>query len=348
MRQHTFPLLWALALVLGAAARSIAQSSFEPNTGELCTAAGCPAVIAETVYDGHRAYRLCDGHSEAIVVPDLGRIMSYRLVGGPNLLWTATRHKFGAREWKNYGGAKTWPSPQNAWPALIGRKWPPPEMWENTAKSEVLTGGTVRLTSATDPATGTRLVREFGLADDGDLTISQTVEKLTGQSVTLGMWSVTQTEVPDFVLMPRADSANGYRWLDKPDVEPPITTWANGVLRVSPTTSVPSDLAADASQAWMVSVINGTAFSQRSVMVTDGADNSNYKGTFPVAFYCTGPQKQPYSEVELLSPLHRFQVGSRLREIQSWRVEALPSPDFESSVTRSALTRIVEGLRKSC
>ena len=346
---HKLPSPLFIALVLfQAITGSHAQSQFEPSTEAHCNPlTGCGAVISEVDYNGHKAYRFGDAHSEAIVVPDLGRVMSYRLIDGANVLWTATRHKFAPGEWKNYGGAKTWPSPQDSWPALIGRKWPPPEEWDRTATSDVLSGGTLRLTSVIDPVTGTRLIREFGLADDGDLVISQTVEKMTGLPVTLGIWSIAQTPTPDFVLVPQTVHGTyaGYHWLDKPAMPPVVAAWNDGVLQVSPTLTSASNLVADASEAWIVSVAGDVAFAQSSTDFPIAEKQANYSGTFPVAFYCTGPQKEPYAELELLSPLHRFVAGSRWKQTQHWRLESLPSADGNNPATHSALVNFVEVLR---
>src|SRR5687767_10327386 len=80
------------------------------------------------------AIRLSNGTVNLVIVPSIGgRIMRYGYVLGPNLLWTnpsaprpdpeaaATQPKH-----LNYGGDKAWPWPQDQWPLLLGRVYPPP------------------------------------------------------------------------------------------------------------------------------------------------------------------------------------------------------------------------------
>src|SRR4051812_45720093 len=53
--------------------------------------------ISRATYRGSEAIRLTDGRTEAIIVPSIGRLMRYGLVGGENWLWNAdTPPKYGA------------------------------------------------------------------------------------------------------------------------------------------------------------------------------------------------------------------------------------------------------------
>jgi len=63
--------------------------------------------ITRTVYDGRTAFRLSDGRTEAVVVPEIGRVMRYGFVGGSNWLWNSSQKSYGKNEWKNWGGDKT-------------------------------------------------------------------------------------------------------------------------------------------------------------------------------------------------------------------------------------------------
>jgi hypothetical protein len=44
------------------------------------------STITRTVYEGRAAFRLSDGRTEAIVVPQIWRVMRYAFVGGANFL----------------------------------------------------------------------------------------------------------------------------------------------------------------------------------------------------------------------------------------------------------------------
>src|SRR4029078_7662808 len=89
------------------------------------------------------AYRISDGRTYAVVVPALGRVMRYALVGGANQLWNAAPdRRFKPGEWQNWGGDKIWPAPQSQWPGLSGQSWPPHPTFDQTPHTaEVLPAG---------------------------------------------------------------------------------------------------------------------------------------------------------------------------------------------------------------
>src|SRR5687768_3589892 len=72
-----------LLLVFCTAARA------EGREGWICGPDGCFAAISEVQYNGFDAWRLCDGKTEAIVVPAIGRVMSFKTETGKNWLWNA-------------------------------------------------------------------------------------------------------------------------------------------------------------------------------------------------------------------------------------------------------------------
>jgi hypothetical protein len=89
-----------------------------------------------------------------VITPSVGRIMRFGYPDEDNVLWTNPNHRpprLGEDleskpdesappiesadpikapppplKWKNYGGDKLWPWPQDQWPQYIGRAWPPP------------------------------------------------------------------------------------------------------------------------------------------------------------------------------------------------------------------------------
>src|SRR5262245_9959440 len=59
------------------------------------------------------AYQLSNGTVEVVFVPQIGRIMRYGFVGGPNALWVnptlqgkTTDFSQPIKDWNNYGGDK--------------------------------------------------------------------------------------------------------------------------------------------------------------------------------------------------------------------------------------------------
>ena len=146
------------------------------------------------------AIRLSNGTVNLVVVPSIGgRIMRYGYVGGTNLLWNnpgiaklpTTRPAY-----FNYGGDKAWPWPQDEWPLLIGRSFPPPpECDQAMFKSRLIGSHGVRLESPPIPSHGARLVREITLEPSGTrVTIVTRLELASADRPppSIAAWSVTQ------------------------------------------------------------------------------------------------------------------------------------------------------------
>lgn len=158
--------------------------------------------IEQVTYEGwENAYRLTNGTAEAIIVPQIARIMRYGFVGGANLLWNNPSELGKAGDikgWRNFGGDKPWPWPQDDWPQWLQRdaNWPPPPEADQTPQTVQLIGAnTVRLISPILAKTGLRIVRDITLAETG--TRLYTVTKLErveeGFDFPVGAWAITQT-----------------------------------------------------------------------------------------------------------------------------------------------------------
>lgn len=162
---------------------------------------------AESAWQG--AVRLTNGTVSVVIVPSLGRIMRYGYVGGPNLLWTdptlspsgilphATAEAADTSAgWRNYGGDKVWPWPQDEWPLRIGRAWPPPvEVDQMPMKVKLIDPMTVRMESAPLKGYGVKLVREVQVAPSGTQVMMLT--RFVSASADLppnelSAWQVTQ------------------------------------------------------------------------------------------------------------------------------------------------------------
>ncbi len=88
--------------------------------------------------------------AEVIVVPSIGRVMSFRLAR-PNGTGDATPFWRNAAlsgkavdpassDWLNFGGDKTGPAPQSQWSQLAGRAWPPPAGFDAAVNQAELPG----------------------------------------------------------------------------------------------------------------------------------------------------------------------------------------------------------------
>src|SRR5690242_1909803 len=106
------------------------------TTSPAATAAGAAAIVPIAYRGWPDALRLENAHVEAIVVPAIGRVMSFRFRDGSNVLWedpslSGQSGDPSGKSWINFGGDKTWPSPEAEWKNYTGRKeWMPPPAFD--------------------------------------------------------------------------------------------------------------------------------------------------------------------------------------------------------------------------
>jgi hypothetical protein len=163
---------------------------------------GCaPQRVRQIEYQGHQAYRLTDGRVEAIVVPELRRVMHFGEQGGPNRLWVGKAiDKTG---FQNFGGEKAWPWPQSQWYPGTDKAWPPPDDQAGVPGYEVLTVGRdfIRLQSAPLRALPGRFVREYRIAGGSKLQIDTWLmpEPADADLTGWAAWSVVQLPRPSSI-----------------------------------------------------------------------------------------------------------------------------------------------------
>ena len=321
----------------------------------LCETGECQALVTQTTYFGRAAYKLSDGRSEAVIVPEIGRVMRYGLVKGPNLLWNAPTEKgLDIGGWKSYGGDKNWLGPQSYWPLWNKAGWPPDKAFDGSPhEAEILSGGILRLTSPLSESTGIRIARDFSFDVNGDLVITQTARKWRGEPIRASIWSITQIVPGEAIFLPldaNSPYKKNFHWLGTPKDDVEIKPITSTLLQVTPSTSAKGGfkIGVDAPVSSILSVRDQVAFLQRSNkpkgQYPDGADGAG----FPVELYLNGDYPRAYyAELEILSPLLDFRAGSRWIHTVRWSIHALPSPDLEAPETIrtiDALLRSTEGL----
>src|SRR5205085_7228295 len=115
------------------------------------------------------SYLIANEAAEVIVVPLIGRVMQFRLAGETEGPFWENRAMDGkspipqSKEWGNFGGDKTWPAPQEDWPKVTPRAWPPPVTFDSMGVEGSVEGKELRLISAVDPHYGIRTERVITL-----------------------------------------------------------------------------------------------------------------------------------------------------------------------------------------
>lgn len=312
------------------------------------------ARVTPTTYNDRPAFRLSDGRSEAIIVPSIGRVMSYGFVDGPNLMWSPKDPvKIGA--WMNYGGDKNWPAPQSDWPALTGAKWPPERAWDGLPqRADILLGARLRTTSPVAKSLlGARIIREYAFNARGELEINQIVEKLRGRPLMLSIWSITQAQ-PDTIYLPvnlKSVYKNNFLWFGGARAGASITQVSPSLLRVRPikvkpgTPSSGYKIGLDSPVSAIVSVKGETAWllqntrGSGAVQFPDGAENAG----FPVELYDSGDADadKHYIELELLGPLRPTRAGSRWQQTMKWSLHRLTSSADSAAATHREIEKLM-------
>lgn len=136
------------------------------------------------------------------VSPTLGRIVAFGPAGGPNLLWVGEQQDV-AEGWKNYGGDKVWPSPQDDWPQTHGRAWPPTPgidgpPWTLVASSP----DTLVIESPVSPTLGIQVRREIQLFHNrAFLQVRTTLTRVAESDARVHVWPITQIVMPEYCLI---------------------------------------------------------------------------------------------------------------------------------------------------
>ena len=310
-----------------------------------CINGECDAVIAKTTYQNRPAYKLTNGAVGAVIVPAIGRVMSFGKIGGPNLIWNAEPEQLAKTGWKNYGGDKAWLAPQSNWKLFHGaNNWPPESVLDGEPlKADVLSGGKLQLTTGLSK-TGIRLIRTMYFDENGEFVIEQTARKERGAPIKVGIWNVTQVVPGQAVFAPVATDSTypdgTYIW-DGKKVDGAQLVRPGLMKIVSSADGNTPKLGFDTPVAALASVRDGVAWLQRSARpVGEYPDGKNGNG-FPTEIYINGDPKMYYQELEFLGPLQEYSVGTAYTHTVRWSLHNLPSTDTDSPETLATIQKLL-------
>jgi len=145
-----------------------------------------------------------------VIVPSIGRVMNFSFLDksgqpteGPlwnNRMMDGKAVEPASQQWGNFGGDKSWPELQADWPTIEKRGWPPPTGFDASVDTVEINGTEVTLTTPVDPSYGIREHRVISLDKSAAvMTITTTYEKVTGEPVKTGIWTITQLISPENV-----------------------------------------------------------------------------------------------------------------------------------------------------
>lgn len=293
--------------------------------------------IDRTDFQGWRnAWRLTNEQAEVIVVPQVGRVMSFKFKDGENVFWSdrtldGKQGDATGAAWINFGGDKTWPAPEAEWGLYTKRsRWMPPPAFDAlpvTARSE---GSQVILTSPIDPFYGVRTIRRISLQPGAAvMEIETTYERVSGEPSPIAIWVITQFNEPVAVYVPIPTASqfeNGhFIFGEKPW---PQLTVVDRMLRVPRDPATAHKLGSDADRMLWV---DGTTMCLVSASRVPGADYPDRGAGVEVY---TNPDPKTYVELETLGPLVRMSPGDRIQHTNTYTLFRRTSTDANAEARR--------------
>ncbi len=279
--------------------------------------------ITKAPYNGwQEAFTLRNGTVEAVVVPAIGRVMQFRFAGekdGPfweNHALDGKNPDSQTSEWINFGGDKTWPSPQSEWAKITGRGWPPPKAFDSMPIEAEVQGDTLVVRSKIDPSYGIRTERRITLStSEAELKIETVYHKIEGAPIRVGIWVITQLSDPEKVYMPVPKNSPFPTGYNKQSEILPANLqfnapWVSCTRSPKVSTKIGS-YAGDliwANNKWILAIHAPRESS----------------GDFPdegsSAEIYTNPNPNAYVELEMLGPLQTLRRGETMSRAQSYRL----------------------------
>lgn len=267
-----------------------------------------------------RCWTVGNGRVEAVIVPAIGRVMQFRFVGRTGPFWEdpALRGKLpdpASKEWGNFGGDKTWPSPQADWEKVTSRAWPPPVAFDSMPIEASVRRDGVVLRSPEDPHYGIRTERVVRLEKDAPvMTIVTTYEKVSGDPVRSGVWIITQLEHPvaAFALLPGTSRfPDGYN-RQSGDLLPEGLAVDGRLLSLTRDSDRATKIGMDAERLLWV----GT--DQMLLIESPRVPAAPYPDQESSAEIYTNPNPKTYVELEMLGPLHTLKPGDRISQTNTY------------------------------
>lgn len=288
----------------------------------LASAVAQPLQVTPTNYHGYTsAWRLDNGVIEAVVAPEIGRLMHLSLKGQENVIWVNTKllgTRLDGRQtaWINLGGDKSWPAPEAEWGRYTGDKtWFPPRGFDGLPATAHATNNGLMLISALDPHFGIRVVRHFEPAPRQPvLTVRTRYEKVAGPPLKVGIWIITQLTDPEqiFIPLPGITSVTQSCVALSRTLPPSLSLVNNGWLA----------LRRDLRESYKIGTPAHTliwAGSETVVRIdSPRIANAEYPDRGSSAEVYTNGGELEYVELEMLGPLHTLAPGQTLSQTNTY------------------------------
>jgi hypothetical protein len=294
--------------------------------------------IQRTNYHGWpETYVMSNGEVNAVIVPAIGRVMQFGFVGEPGVFWENRQLDgrevdgqlvvWAAKEWVNFGGDKTWPSPEADWSAFTGRKgWRPPLAFDGLPATVQIKGSALILSTPNDPFYGVRAHRRIELHGRRPvMTITTTYERIEGLPARIGVWVITQLKEPAGIFAPAPQKSgfpNGYKLLSH--AAPSSLKIEKGLLSLVRDSKSAHKIGLDGESLLWV----GETHSLR--IDSPRARNAEYPDQGSSTEIYTNPDPLRYVELETLGPLRVMKPGDKIRQGNTYTLSRRTKPTAEA------------------
>ena len=264
-------------------------------------------------------FRMSNGLVELVYVPQIGRIMRFARINGPNVLWensrlagkTAASAKQG--EWANYGGDKLWPAPQSLW------NWPPDPILDGSPYATSVVVNALVISGSSSPKSGVRFTRRIWMdSDSTTVHIRNTMTNTSTRYQELALWEIAQTDDPDLVIVPIEVTANmpmGWAPYDEKQIDPAFASVHEDGLHVHRSPKGGFKLGSASRKGVLTAGKHGERF-EMFVQKSDGVYVDD--GKFLEVYASGDPDK--YVELEMTGPLTTLAPTQSCVLDMTWRV----------------------------
>jgi len=304
---------------------------------EAASVRGKRVLVQRELYRGwSNALALRNGLAEVVVVPEIGRVMSFSFAGGENVLWedaslAGRPVNPDAPEWINFGGDKSWPAPEAEWGRYTGRKeWRPPPAFDAAPNDARIDGTEVVLLSPVDPFYGIQVQRRIHLVrDEPRMEITTTYQRVSGAPSKVGIWIITQFEDPVAVFAPGRPNSiftdGFYIFGDEPW---PQLQRRGDLIEITRDRAKPHKMGCDADRLlWIGSNAMCLVSSRREA-------GREYPDRGASAEVYTNPDPKTYVELELLGPLSLLKPGDEISRTSVYQLLRRTAADPQAEARR--------------
>jgi lysophospholipase L1-like esterase len=294
--------------------------------------AATPATtVTHEIFHGWNAIVLRNPVVEAIVVPEIGRVMEFNLLdgkgGAQGPFWKNPAFgkdlKPDGEGWINPGGDKAWPAPQTNWRKITGRGWPPPKTFDAAPYTASIKDSGLELVSLINSNYGIRIRRMISLDPLKPVMTIQTVyermpdkndqdKEVQGAELPVGVWTITQLNPPEraFILLPEHSALpQGYiSFLPAAPATPKNLSINGRLLSVSRDPKDDTMLGSDGETLLWVGDGPDLLIENKSPQAPDATAQWPEQGSHS-SIYTNGGDSAKYIELELLNSLHALKPG---------------------------------------